>query len=308
MPFRRGQLRYFVTVADEGQITRAARRLNVAQPALSHAIAQLESELGLELLERHPRGVTLTPAGKEFYEKARVAVAAAADAAQSAQSFSRTPKGTIEFGFVGTPPGLDSPAPLEAFADAHPDIDIRYRELPFPSTPTTSWLSEVDIAVCHRPPTHPDVWAQPLRLERRVMLAPKRHPLATRGELTVADVIDETFVGFHPSVDPAWAGFWSLDDHRRGPPRSVTVDRAANAQEILASLPVRQAITAVPASVAGLIPKVLTGVVAIPLRDAEPAAIMLVGHEDHRNPAIPVFLSFVRKVMEDGLKDRLVST
>ncbi len=306
MPFKRGQLRYFVTVAEEGQITRAARRLNVAQPALSHAIAQLESELGLELLERHPRGVTLTTAGESFYEKACLAVAAAEDAAQSAQSFSRAQRGTIEFGFVGTPPGLDSPAPLEAFAHAHPDIDIRYRELAFPSAPTSSWLSQVDIAACHRPLAHPEVWAQPLRLEPRVVLAPHRHPLARREELTVAEVLDETFIGLHPSVEPSWAGFWSLDDHRGSPPQNVTVDRASSAHEVLAALAVRRAVTTVPTTVASLIPNSVTEVVAVPLRDAEPAAIVLVGHADRRNPLVGAFSTFARSIVE-GAKDRVAS-
>ena len=77
MPLRLEQLRYFVTVAEEGQMTRAARKLHLAQPALSQAIAQLESELGIDLLVRHARGVTLTPAGETFVPKARLALAAA---------------------------------------------------------------------------------------------------------------------------------------------------------------------------------------------------------------------------------------
>ncbi len=152
MPFKRGQLRYFVTVAEEGQMTRAAAKLQIAQPALSQAIARLESELDVQLLERHARGVTLTADGEKFYPKARLALDACTDAVQTARSLARADKGTIEFGFLGAPPGLDSPAHLEAFAETHPDIDIRYRELRFPSVPTTSWLSEVDIAVCHLPP------------------------------------------------------------------------------------------------------------------------------------------------------------
>ena len=296
MPFRRDQLRYFVAVAEAGQITRAARRLHVAQPALSQAIAQLESELGFKLLERHPRGVTLTMAGEAFYEKARHAVAAATDAVQAARSLAQNETGTIEFGFVGAPPGLDSPGPLEAFAQAHPEIDVRYRELAFPSVQTTSWLSDVDLAVCHLPPADPNVWVRTLRQEPRVVLAPRRHPLAQRSELTVAEVIDETFIGFHPSVEPAWAGFWSLDDHRGGPPRGVTADRAANAQEVLASLAVRRALTTVPASVAAVIANLLTGVAAIPLRDAELASIVLVGHRDRRNALVAAFLSFVQSI------------
>src|SRR3954454_8501092 len=84
--FRRGQLESFVTVVEEGQITRAASRLHIAQPALSHAIAQLESELGVPLLDRHARGVTLTLAGERFYGKARLAVEADTDAHQTAQA------------------------------------------------------------------------------------------------------------------------------------------------------------------------------------------------------------------------------
>src|SRR5205823_11580748 len=89
VPFKRGQLRYFVTVADEGQMTRAARKLHVAQPALSHAIAQLEAELGIELLQRHARGVSLTPAGEAFLVKARTALAAGTEAEQTAKSLAR---------------------------------------------------------------------------------------------------------------------------------------------------------------------------------------------------------------------------
>jgi len=296
MSFKRGQLRYFVTVAEEGQITRAARKLHLAQPALSQAIAQLESELGLELLERQPHGVTLTADGEAFYEKARVALAAATEALQTAQSLARAQKGTLTLGFLGVPPGLDSPAPIERFDELHPNIEIHYRELPFPSVPTSSWLAEVDIAVCHAPPADPNVWAQDLRSESRLVLAPARHPLAERRELTVAEVVDETFIGLHSSIERAWAGFWSLDSHRGGPPRHVTPDGAANPQEVLAALVVRRAITTVPASVARMIP---TGVVAIPLRGADPSAIRLVGHTDRRNPLVMAVVAFARNLTEN---------
>jgi DNA-binding transcriptional LysR family regulator len=294
MNFKRGHLLYFVTVAEEGQITRAARKLNLAQPALSQAIAQLESDLGFKLLERHARGVTLTRAGEAFLVNARAAVFAWSDAAATAQSMARVRRGTIDFGFVGMPPGLDSPELLELFSRAYPEIDVCYRELPFPSALTSSWLGEVDMAVCHRPPLESDVWMHVLRTEPRVVLAPGRHPLAERAELFVEELLDETFIGLHPAVEPAWAGFWSLDDHRGAPPRRVTTDRAANPHEVLAALAVRRAITTVPAAVAALIPDLLPGVVAIPLRDADPATIVLVGHEDRANPLVETLLIFAR--------------
>src|SRR5437763_12392834 len=183
MPFRRNELRYFVTVADEGQITRAAEKLHIAQPALSRAIAQLESQLGVPLLERNPRGVQLTPAGEAFLLKARVAVAAQEEFVHTASMLARDQTQVVQFGFVAAPPTLHSRGPLKGLAEAYPEIEIRYREIRFPFAPTRSWLSEVDIAACHLPPPDPEVWSYRIRREPRVVLAAKGHPLAARDAL-----------------------------------------------------------------------------------------------------------------------------
>jgi DNA-binding transcriptional LysR family regulator len=84
--FSHNQLTYFVRVAESGQISRAARALPMAQPALSQAIARLERQLGFKLLERHARGVSVTPAGEIFLTEARAVVRAAEQAAATAQA------------------------------------------------------------------------------------------------------------------------------------------------------------------------------------------------------------------------------
>jgi DNA-binding transcriptional LysR family regulator len=293
MSFRRGSLEYFVAVAEEGQMTRAARRLQIAQPALSQAIAQLEAEFGLKLLDRHARGVTLTPAGLAIYEKARLAVTASDDAVKTAHSLARSQAGTIEFGFVGSPPGLYSAATLKAFATAYPEIKIHYRELRFPTLPTAGWLSDVDIVACHLPAADPGVWTRSVRHEPRMILVPPRHRLAGRAELSVDEVLGEEYIGYASAVDPAWAGFWSLDDHRGGPPERTTADGVANPQEVFAALAMSNAITAVPASATGAILNVLSGLKAIPLLDAAPVQIVLAGYEGRGNPLVEILVAFV---------------
>src|SRR4051812_19645601 len=296
MSFRRGHLEYFVAVAEEGQVTSAARRLGVAQPAVSQAIAQLESETGLSLLERHARGVKLTPAGESFYAKARLAVAATGDAISTARSLARAQQGAIEFGFLGAPPSIEGRIEMEGFAMAYPDIEVRYRDLPFPSRPTSAWLGEVDIAVCHLPPPDEAVWSKVVRTEPRVALIPREHPLAGRAELEVADILDDTYISFGPSVDAAWAGFWCLDDHRGGPPSRLSGDRATNPQEVLAALGAGTGITIVPLAAGNVLSNVVAGMAAIPLRDAAPARISLVGHRDQRNPLVAALLAYAEVV------------
>jgi DNA-binding transcriptional LysR family regulator len=292
--FKRGQLRCFVAVADAGQVTGAARALFMTQPAVSQAIGQLENELGFKLFDRSGRGVTLTPAGARFYEPARRAVEAAAEAALVAESLARASEGTIMFGFLGSAPALDSPDAVAAFAQTYPKIELRFQELPFPSFPTSSWLAEVDVAACHVPCSDPSVWTHTLREDPRVVVVPRGHRLASRARLRVTELLDETFIGFHPFVEPSWAGFWSFDDERGGSPPRVTADRVTNPQEVLASLTVRDAITTVPASVGKLLASFSDQLVVIPVLDAGPSTIALVGHADRHNPLVETLVEFAR--------------
>jgi DNA-binding transcriptional LysR family regulator len=305
MAIRLEHLRYLVAVVDEGQITRAARKLHVAQPALSQALAQLESELGIQLLERHARGVTLTPAGETFLAKARAALTAANDAAATARALARAAKGAMEVGFIGPPPLVHAPELFAAFAGAHPEAELSFRELPFPRGSTSSWLEEVDVAFCHAPAIDPRVRMQAVRVEPRTVVAPRRHPLARRGELAVAELLDETFLGYDDAVQPEWAAFHSLDDHRGKPPPRVTAERASAPPEMLMLMASGRGITTVPASDAGIIRKVLRAVVAIPVPDADPAVLSLVWHRDTTNPLVHGLVAFARDLAEGANDVRL---
>jgi DNA-binding transcriptional LysR family regulator len=285
MEFKRGQLRNFVTVAEDGQMTRAARKLHLAQPALSHSISQLESELGIMLLERHARGVRLTDAGHAFLPKARAVIAAADEAMQTAQSLARAGSGRVDIGYVGPPPLINAPELFGAFAEEYPDAAISFREIPFPYSPTHAWLEAVDVAFAHSPAGERGVCIQPIRTEPRAIVAPDTHPLADRAKLSVTDVLDEVFLGYHRDVQPAWAAFHSLDDHR-GAPARLTTDRARTPPEMLAMIASRRALAAVPLSDARVIERVLRSVVAIPLADADPAVLSIASREGDHNPCV----------------------
>jgi DNA-binding transcriptional LysR family regulator len=286
MDFKRGQLRNFVVVAEEGQMTRAARKLRLAQPALSHTISQLESELGLVLLERHARGVTLTPAGEAFLPKARSALAAAEEAIRTAQSLARAGSDRVEVGYVGPPPQVNAPELFTAFVEARPDASVSYRELPFPTTPTAAWLEEVDVAFGVAPAAERGVRTQPVRAEPRAVVMPDDHPLAERRELRVADLLDERFISYHDDVQADWAAFHSFDDLRRAPAQYLTGGRARTAPEMLTLIAQRRAIAMLPHSDARVVEQVLRGVVAIPVNDAGTVALSLIWLESNTNPCV----------------------
>lgn len=288
MPVKLQQMVYFVGVAEEGQITRAARNLHIAQPALSQAIAHLETQLGVELLERHPRGVSLTDAGERFFTKARLALAAAADAELTAMSLTRAARNVIALGFLGSPPMLDAPELFAALALLHPELEVGFRELRFPAGSAAAWLEQVDVALCFSPRYDQDVQIQPLRTEQRALLVARTHALAQRTELSVAEVLDETFPRPHPSVDPEWAGLWQLDDHRGGPAPNLTGDDAINPNEMAAIVASGRAVTVMAASTAQNIVRALGSVAAIPLEDADPVTLSLVWHRDNPNPRVEV--------------------
>jgi len=271
----RSRLVYFVRTAEAGQISRAAASLHMAQPALSAAITKLERNIGVELFTRHPRGVTLTPAGARLYEKAKAAVDAEDDAVATARALARSGSSTIEVGFLGALPPLIAPGILERFAELRPDAGVTFRELRFPSSRMADWTSRVDVALCFSPVAQDGVRMLALREEPRCVLMHAGHPLASRRGLLVEEVLDEEFCGLDPSVDPDWAGLWSLDDHRGAPAARLTCDGASSYMEMVAAAASTRCVCVVPAVVARSIAGQAGPLVATVLRDADPVTCAL---------------------------------
>jgi DNA-binding transcriptional LysR family regulator len=231
-----------------------------------------------------------------------VVLAALADAELTAQAAARAASRTIEWGFIGSPPMVEAPRLFDAFTASCPDASVSFRELSFPRESTAAWLAEVDVALCYSPTPHPDVDVQPLRDEARVALVGSRHPLASRRELAVADVLDETFCGSDPTLEPVRAGFWRLDDHRGAVAPNMTTDRTNNPQEVLAVVASGRAISVAPAANARNVLNGLpgAGVVAVPLRDASPAVLSLVWRRDNTNPLLAQLAAAARLLAARG--------
>lgn len=144
-------LRYFVAIADAGGVTAAAEVLSIAQPALSRQMRDLETEMGVQLLIRGPRGVRLTAAGVTFYESA---VRMLSEAARLRQQLSIHPDHHIRHITVGVSPTLAElllPNLLESCFASEPDLNLKAREGFTPEL--LNWVERgmVDLAVVTNP-------------------------------------------------------------------------------------------------------------------------------------------------------------
>ena len=287
------QLRYFVVVAQEGQMTRAARRLALAQPALSQAMARLEAQVGVKLLERHPRGVALTRAGEAFLEKAQATLAAMDETQAAARAWSRQEEGRLHAGFMSLTPPMMAGDLFPRFMAEHPTTAIEWRQLGYPTLTVRDWLGDSDVGLIWFAPTGPGLATQAIRTSPLVVAVTDTHPLAGRSELRVEDVLDEPFPGVVDWVDPGWLGHWGLDSYR-GAPAPRTDDAAVTPEEVAQIVASGRAITTVPEIVA--VPFAHLGIRAIPLIDAEPAVLMLAWPEGSATPLVEDLLRLARQL------------
>ena len=116
--------RYFIAVAEESSLGRAAHRLHVSQPALSQQIGDLEDELGLRLLTRNSRGVELTEAGRVFLIGGRRVLVAAKEAAERAQEAAKGERGRLVIGSLGAATVSFLSGVLSRFREEHPLVEI----------------------------------------------------------------------------------------------------------------------------------------------------------------------------------------
>ncbi|MGL5930164.1 MAG: LysR family transcriptional regulator [Dermatophilaceae bacterium] len=209
----------FVAVAEEGHVGRVAERLRIAQPSVSQQVRRLEEDLGVRLLDRHARGVSLTSAGEAFLPAARIALAAEADARVRARDTGGPWRASLRIGLVGPLPDAYVTGVLRQFGTDHPDVELVTCQPRFPDHLAAVRDGSVDVAFVYPPyRTDGSVRWQVVRTEGRCVAIASTHPLARSSSVRLADVVAEPVVGYSVPADPTWERFWTTADLRETDP------------------------------------------------------------------------------------------
>jgi DNA-binding transcriptional LysR family regulator len=187
-------LRYFTAVAEALNFSKAAAKLHVAQPALSRQVRDLEEELGVLLLERGPRGVSLTAAGRAFAPEAQAILDHARRAMEAARAAAGDGAGEIHVGYAPSPAVELLPRALHAFQNDAPDTKVSLHDLSSEEMLRGLREKKLDVALMVRPSAknlRGLVFKGLARYPIRVAVGP-RHALARRsGAVTLKDLAGE---------------------------------------------------------------------------------------------------------------------
>ncbi len=191
-------LRYFVVVAEEQNVTRAAARLHVSQPPLSRQIRDLEEELGVELFERSAKSVRLTDAGRVFLEEARAVIQRAHDAVQTVKAVSTGTQGELHVGYAPSLTVELLPKILRAFQEEAPGIRVHLHDLSTEEMIHYLHNNKLHLVLMIRPSAPSLNWMQFIELRRYkvCVAAHPSHPCATNRKVSLANLSRERLIAY----------------------------------------------------------------------------------------------------------------
>ncbi len=300
-------LRYFVVVAEEQHVTRAANRLGIQQPPLSQQIRSLEEELDVQLLRRLPRGVELTDAGRVFFDDARAILDQAERAKAKAKQTARGEQGKIVVGFTTSAPlNPFITSAIRFYRDAYPNVSLVLEEGNTGTLVDAIGSERVDVAFIRSRVTDREGLATHTLLKEEMVAAlPAKHTLAqsrpqdTGARLSLSDLAAEPFILYRRNAVPGLYDTIISGCERAG----FNPQIAQEAPQIISTLNLVAAglgVTIVPASLRNL---AMPGIVFRPLK-AKPRLIAPINlacrKVDHSAPARN-FVQLVRKQASETL-------
>ncbi|MZD09064.1 LysR family transcriptional regulator [Streptomyces sp. SID5785] len=274
-------LRCFLAVAEEANVTRAAARLGLTQPAVSRTLAALESALGVRLVDRSTHHLVLTPEGRSFHEKATVAVAAFEDALAAA----RTPLRPLRLGHAWSAAGAYTTPLLRRWRQEHPDVPLELLRIDDRTAGLTR--GAVDVALLRGPVETPGLVTELLHEEARVAAVPSDSPLARHRTLRLAALAGEV-IALNTVSGTTTLELWPPAAR---PTAALTV---ANTDDWLAAIAADQAVGVTSTATVGMHPH--PGVTYVPLTDAPPLPVHLARRPGPGHPSVRDLIALAHEV------------
>jgi LysR family transcriptional regulator, benzoate and cis,cis-muconate-responsive activator of ben and cat genes len=189
------QLKYFIAVAEEGNISRAATRLHISQPPLTRHIQTLEEDLGVQLFKRTNWGVELTQAGRLLLEHARNIKAHVELATHQAQQVSKGQLGRLEVGVYGTAMLNVIPRILARFSASHPDVELALQSAPKSQQLEALTQGRIQLAFDRNLKESDEIAVELVDREPVILALNKNHPLASQESIRVPQLKGHALIG-----------------------------------------------------------------------------------------------------------------
>ncbi|HQC80723.1 MAG TPA: LysR family transcriptional regulator, partial [Accumulibacter sp.] len=190
-------LRLYIAVAEERNLTRGAERTHLAPSSASHRLRLLEDHIGTRLLERQARGVVPTRAGEVLLRHARNVFAQLEQMHADLAPFAAGVRGHVTLWANTHATHSFLPDDLARFLRAHPQVSVTLAEHTSPEIVVAVARGEVDVGVVAERVEGAEVEMIPYRADRLVLITPAAHPLAVRAGVRLAEVLDQPFVMLH---------------------------------------------------------------------------------------------------------------
>jgi len=293
-PMELRHLRYFAAVAEERHFGRAAARLNIAAPTLSHQILALENMLGAKLFVRRTKSaVALTQTGERFLTEAYATLKQAANAEMIGRRAARGDIGTIAMGYIFSAgmSGFVSDHVM-SFRELHPDVSLQLRRLVTFEQFRALTDNTLDIGFTAMPKSYPAGLTGFIVDRQPYYLAiPASNPVAKQKRITPADIVDEPFVAVSLEME---VGFGGGTIAAIAPPGKVPriVERGADIFSVLTlcATGIGMSVMSEPIAnvqIPGLVYRKLDGV-------SRTFDLVLVHRRNEAAPAVRMFIDFVR--------------
>lgn len=289
-------LRYFIAVAEEKNLGRAANRLHISQPPLTRQIQHLEEELGVKLFNRTPRGMDLTEAGALFYDEACNVISVMEQATERTQRAGQGQLGRLDVAIFGSAILDTIPKVLLAFRNAYPDVNIVLHTMGKAEQIDALRQRRISIGFNRLLEPEEDIQSELVVREQLLLALRENHPLISRETIRFQDLEPHRFILF-PSVGrPSFVDkvIGLCKEHGFMPKISQEVGDAVTGVALVAS---GFGITVVPESATSLtIPGVIYREVA-DLPDHAKVDLSCIYRKNDQSPILNAFLGVMREVV-----------
>jgi DNA-binding transcriptional LysR family regulator len=288
------RLRYFVAVAEEHGVGRAAERLRMAQPPLSVQIRKLEAEVGTSLFRRGTRGMQLTEAGQALLSRAREALALAAEGFEAARAVAAGSRGRLSVGYMFALAPAILPKLVPELRRSLPKVDLEFVELSASTREVRLLDHSVTVALCMPAIRHNEIETATIGVQRLMLALPVRSSLARSTAVQVSRLQGRPLVSLPPPAEePASSVVASL--LRRHQVSMPVVSRVETVHSALSLVLAGEGLAILPACAEIACP---TGVVFRPFLDTDDAIdVAVCWRRDSPNPLVRNFLRCAEKII-----------